>query len=316
MGHNHDHAHDHAHAHASGHASGHGHDHAAGANSRALALALALTLAFLAAEVAGAIAFSSLALLSDAAHMFTDGAALAVALVAARIATLAPDDRRSYGYRRFEVLAAAFNASLLLLAAAWITLEALRRLINPAEVAALGMFVVAVAGLVVNLIGLRILSAGRASTLNMKGAYLELWADAVGSVGVMLGAGLIWATGWPWIDPLVAIAIALWVLPRSWSLLSEAVQILMQGVPRGVDLAAIRARLGALEGVGGVHDLHVWSVAGDDVSLTAHVVLTQGTGHDDLRARAAAALAEAFGIHHITLQTEDQACAPSGARPA
>jgi cobalt-zinc-cadmium efflux system protein len=297
-----DHGHDDA---GRGHA---GHDHTAGANTRALGLTLGLTLAFLLAEVLGGWWFSSLALLSDAAHMFTDAAALAIALVAAKLGALAADDKRTYGYRRFEVLAAAVNASLLLVAAGWIVFESIRRLMHPEAVAPLGMLGVAVAGLVVNLIGMKILAAGRDESLNMKGAYLEVWADAIGSVGVIAGALLIWATGWLWVDPLVAVGIALWVLPRGWGLLREASHILMQGVPHGTDLARIRAALARIEGVASVHELHCWSVAGDDVSLTAHLVLA-GQGHEVVRARAVAVLAEDFGIQHVTLQIEDGACA-------
>ncbi|MEO8243424.1 MAG: cation diffusion facilitator family transporter [bacterium] len=297
MEHDHDHDHDHG-----------GHDHAKGASSRALAITLALTIGFLLAEVIGSWLFSSLALLSDAAHMFTDAAALAIAMTASRIATLAPDAKRTYGYRRFEVLAAAFNASLLVFAAGWILFESLRRLFSPVEVTPLGMFAIAAAGLVVNLIGMRVLSAGRDESLNMKGAYLEVWADAVGSIGVIAGAALIWLTSWTWIDPVIAVAIALWVLPRSWSLLSDSTHILMQGVPRGTDLSAIRNQLAGLDGVSGVHDLHCWSVSGDDVSLTAHLVLAPGAAHDALRGTAVRMLEQEFDIHHVTLQTEDQPC--------
>jgi cobalt-zinc-cadmium efflux system protein len=310
MAHDHDTGdHDHAsHAHA-GHAHpDHGHDHTAGAAPRALAIALALTAGFLLVEIVGAWWFSSLALLSDAAHMFTDCAALAIALAAARIGQLPPDTRRTFGYRRFEVLAAAFNATLLVLAAAWIFYESIRRLISPAEVEPLGMLVVAALGLIVNLIGMRVLTGQQNDSLNMKGAYLELWADALGSVGVIAGAVLIWLTGFGWIDPVVAIAIALWVLPRTWSLLSNATHILMQGVPRGTDLPAIRAQIAGVAGVAGVHDLHVWSVAGDDVSLTAHVVLGPGAAHETVRKLATTALEGRFGIRHVTLQTEDTPC--------
>ncbi|MEO6300459.1 MAG: cation diffusion facilitator family transporter [Paracoccaceae bacterium] len=301
---NRDHS-DHDHAH---HRHGHAHDHTAGAAPRALALALALTAGFLLVEILGAWFFVSLALLSDAAHMFTDCAALAIALAAAHIGQFAADERRTFGYRRFEVLAAAFNATLLVLAATWILYESVRRLITPTAVEPLGMLLVAVAGLVVNLIGMRVLSGQQGASLNMKGAYLEVWADALGSVGVIAGAVLIWLTGYSWIDPIVAVAIALWVLPRTWNLLSNATHILMQGVPPGIDLTAIRARIAGIAGVADVHDLHVWSVAGDDISLTAHVVLASGAAHDVVRTATLAALEGQFGIHHVTLQTEDIPC--------
>lgn len=294
----HDHHHDHRHD--------HHHDHAAGANARALGLALALTLGFLVVEITGAWAFSSLALLSDAAHMATDSAALAIALLASRIALRMPSDQRSYGDRRIEVLAAAFNALLLLFVAGWILIEAVYRLFAPVEVLSLGMFVIAVAGLGVNLIGMRILSVGRDQNLNMKGAYLELWADAVGSVGVIAGAAVIWLTGWHWVDPLVAVAIAVWVVPRSWGLLRAAGRILMQSVPRGFDLAALRGQILATSGVAGVHDLHLWTLAGDDATLTAHIVLQQGAAPAGVRS----ALMQIFSpkIQQVTLQFEESDC--------
>lgn len=294
----HDHHHDHRHD--------HHHDHAAGANARALGLALALTLGFLVVEITGAWAFSSLALLSDAAHMATDSAALAIALLASRIALRMPSDQRSYGDRRIEVLAAAFNALLLLFVAGWILIEAVYRLFAPVEVLSLGMFVIAVAGLGVNLIGMRILSVGRDQNLNMKGAYLELWADAVGSVGVIAGAVVIWLTDWRWVDPLVAVAIAVWVVPRSWGLLRAAGRILMQSVPRGFDLASLRTQILATSGVTGVHDLHLWTLAGDDATLTAHIVLQQGAAPATVRA----ALMQIFSpkIGQITLQFEESDC--------
>ncbi len=284
----------------------HHHDHAAGANARALTLALMLTFGFLVVEITGAWAFSSLALLSDAAHMATDSAALAIALLASRIALRAVSDQRSYGDRRVEVLAAAFNSLVLLMVAGGILVAAVYRLFAPAEVLSLGMFSIAVAGLVVNLIGMRILSAGRDQSLNMKGAYLELWADAVGSVGVILGAGAIWLTGWPWVDPLVAVAIAVWVVPRSWGLLRAAGRILMQSVPQGFDLAEVRGQILTTSGVAGVHDLHVWTLAGDDAHLTAHIVLQP----DATPSRVRAALARVFAskIDHVTLQFEQTDC--------
>jgi cobalt-zinc-cadmium efflux system protein len=172
----------------------------------------------------------------------------------------------------------------------------------------LGMFAIAATGLSVNLLGMWVLKGQEEDSLNMKGAYLELWADALGSLGVIVGAGLIWMTGLSWIDPVVAIGIALWVLPRTWSLLSNATHILMQGVPRGTDLAAIRSKIRSIAGVANVHDLHVWSVAGDDISLTAHAVLDPGTSHEAVRLTIATALLGHFGIQHVTIQTEDRAC--------
>lgn len=288
---------------------GHAHNHGAGANARSLSIALGLTATFLVAELVGAWLFNSLALLSDAAHMFTDATALAIALAAIRIGQRPADKRRTYGYRRFEILAAAFNAVLLFLVAGFVLYEGVQRFFAPPEVQSLGMLLVASAGLFVNLVAMRILAGGKDDSLNVKGAYLEVWADMLGSVGVIGAALLIWGTGWNWVDPVVAIAIGLWVLPRTWILLRDTTHILLQGVPRGIDLDAVRAAMRAQPGVADVHDLHIWSVAGDDASLTAHVVVSDGGDVDVVRVALAAMLEARFEIHHATIQPETAPCA-------
>ncbi len=305
-------SHDHAgHApEAGGAAGGHaGHNHGAGASSKRLALALGLTSTFLVAELVGAFVFGSLALLSDAAHMFTDSAALAIALAAVRIGQRPPDDQRTFGYRRFEILAAAFNAILLFAVAGYVTIEGIARFFDPRPVESLGMLAVATLGLIVNLIAMRILAGGKESSLNIKGAYLEVWADMLGSLGVIGAAVAIYLTGYNWIDPIVAIAIGLWVLPRTWVLLRDTTHILLQGVPRGFDLGAIRSAMGEVAGVAGVHDLHLWSVAGDDASLTAHVALAEGGDAEVVRRAVIDMLGSRFNILHATIQTESEACA-------
>lgn len=286
-----------------------GHNHGAGASTKRLAIALSLTSVFLVAELVGAFVFDSLALLSDAAHMFTDSAALAIALAAVKIGQRPPDDLRTFGYRRFEILAAAFNALLLFAVAGYVLYEGVSRFFDPKPVESIGMLAVATLGLIVNLISMRVLAGGKDDSLNVKGAYLEVWADMLGSLGVIAAAIAIYLTGYNWIDPIVAIGIGLWVLPRTWALLSDTTHILLQGVPRGFDLKAIRAAMGEVEGVAGVHDLHLWSVAGDDASLTAHVALADGSDAETTR-RAVTALLEArYQIHHATIQTESEPCA-------
>ena len=290
-------------------AGGHsGHNHGAGASTRRLAIALALTTAFLVAELVGAFVFDSLALLSDAAHMFTDSAALAIALAAVRIGQRPPDDQRTFGYRRFEILAAAFNAILLFAVAGYVLFEGVMRFFDPRPVESIGMLIVASVGLIVNLISMRILAGGKSDSLNVKGAYLEVWADMLGSLGVIGAAVAIYLTKLDWIDPMVAIAIGLWVLPRTWTLLSDTAHILLQGVPRGFDLKAIRAAMGSVEGVTGIHDLHLWSVAGDDASLTAHVAVIEGDQAEATRQAVVEMLEVRFGIHHATIQTESKPC--------
>lgn len=285
-----------------------GHNHGAGASTRRLAIALSLTSAFLVAELVGAFLFDSLALLSDAAHMFTDSAALAIALAAVKIGQRPPDDKRTFGYRRFEILAAAFNAILLFAVAGYVLIEGIGRFFDPKPVESVGMLTVATIGLVVNLISMRILAGGKDDSLNVKGAYLEVWADMLGSLGVIGAAVAIYLTGYNWIDPIVAIGIGLWVLPRTWVLLRDTTHILLQGVPRGFDLKAIRERMGQVPGVVGVHDLHLWSVAGDDASLTAHVAITDGGSSESTRRAVVGMLEAEFNIHHATIQTETEPC--------
>lgn len=285
-----------------------GHDHTAGANSKRLTIALAMTGTFLIAEVVGAIVFNSLALLSDAAHMLTDAAALAIALAAIKIGQRPADDVRTFGYRRFEILAAAFNALLLFAVAGYVLWEGIIRFFEPAEVQSTGMLIVATIGFVINLISMRLLASGKEASLNVKGAYLEVWADMLGSVGVIGGAVLIMFTGWDWVDPIIAIAIGLWVLPRTWTLLRDTARILLEGVPPGIKLEEVRNALAGLADVDDVHDLHVWSLSGDDVNASVHLAIAPHADTETIRIAAAQMLSERFEIGHATIQTERQAC--------
>ena len=283
---------------------GYAHDHTAGANAKMLRWALGLTSLYLIAEVVGGLVFNSLALLSDAAHMMTDVAALVIALLAIKLGGKAPDEKRTYGYRRFEILAAAFNAVLLFMIAIYVFVEAIKRFTSPQEVQSWGMMIVAAIGLVVNLISMRLLTAGRDKSFNVKGAYLEVWADMIGSIGVIAGALTIRFTGWTWVDPIVAVAIGLWVLPRTWVLLRDTTNVLLEGVPHGMRLSEVRGAIAALPGVADLHDLHIWSMSNDDVSSTVHVTLREGADADTVRASVAQLFADNFDIEHSTIQTE------------
>lgn len=291
---------------------GHAHNHAGGANSKMLAIALGLTTTFLIAELIGSFVFNSLALLSDAAHMFTDSAALAIALAAVKIGQRPADDARTFGYRRFEILAAAFNALLLFAVAGYVVYEGIARFFKPSEVESTGMLAVATVGLVINIIAMRLLAAGKNNSLNIKGAYLEVWADMLGSIGVIAGALVIMFTGWQWVDPLVAIGIGLWVLPRTWILLKDTAQILLEGVPRGVDLKEVRGAIAGVPGVAGVHDLHVWSLSSDDHSLSTHVQLAEGSDFEAVRTAVATLLNDRYEIAHATIQIEREVCGDNG----
>ena len=284
------------------------HDHGKGANERAMWFALFLTGGFMVAEVIGGLLTGSLALISDAAHMLTDTAALGIALFAIRMGRRAADARRTFGYARFEILAAAFNAAMLFVVAFYILYEAVERLRQPAEIQSVAMLVVAVIGLVVNFISMRLLSSGKDDSLNVKGAYLEVWSDMLGSLGVIGGALLIRFTGWTWIDPLIAVAIAMWVLPRTWTLLKESVNVLLEGVPEGVKLTEVERTLRGMAGVQDVHDLHVWAITSGKPSLSAHLLLNAGVDAEALRISVSGKLREQFGIRHSTLQCEFTPC--------
>ena len=333
MAHDHDHDHDHhdgadsAHSHLAGarvpaSAGGHGHaghHHGPGGHShvpseirheRPLWWALGLTATVLVAQVIGARLTNSLALLSDAAHMATDTLALAIALVAVRLARRPADAKRTYGYVRFEALGALANGSMLFVLAGYIQREAWHRFRAPVPVASMGMLVVAVLGLVCNLVSMRLLQAGSGESLNLKGAYLEVWSDMLGSLAVIVAALAIRFTGWLWVDPLLAVLIGLWVLPRTWVLVREALNVLMEGVPSGVDLAAVRADLGAHPQVAGVHDLHVWALASRTPALTAHVVVAEGGEGPAVRRALEHMLERRHRIVHVTLQMEAAGEAP------
>ena len=288
----------------------HGHSHAlpSSGNERSLRLALLLTGSFLVVEIVGGILTGSLALLSDAAHMFTDVAALAIALAAIRVAKRPADTRRTFGYHRFEILAAAFNALLLFAVAIYIVFEAWQRYRNPPEIASGGMLIVAIVGLVTNIIGLKLLGAGKDTSLNVKGAYLEVWSDLLGSIGVIVAALVIRFTGWTWVDSLVAVGIGLWVLPRTWVLLRESVNILLEGVPEGIDIEAVDKAMRQVTGVTDVHDLHIWALSSGKVSLTAHVVMAPSASHEALDMTLRKVLATRFSVRHTTLQIEARRC--------
>lgn len=273
-------------------------------------IALGLAGSFMLAEVVGGVLTGSLALISDAAHMLTDAMALAIALLAIRVGRRPADILRTYGYARFEILAAAFNALLLLGVAFYILYEAYKRLYEPAEIASLGMLAIAVVGLMVNLVAMRILTGHKDKSLNVKGAYLEVWADMLGSIGVIAGAGLIWLTGWEWVDSVVAVGIGFMVFPRTWVLLKECVNILLEGVPPGMSLAEVEQTIVAVPGVASVHDLHLWAITQSKASLSAHAVLAEGADAETVRRAIEAQLQQKFDLHHTTLQLERENCAP------
>jgi cobalt-zinc-cadmium efflux system protein len=291
---------------------GAGHSHGGGAaraSSRhkgRLVAALVLLATFLVVEVVTAFATHSLALLSDAGHMLTDVVGLAMALAAIHLADRAAGDhpRRTFGLYRLEILAALANAVLLVGVGAYVLVEAIRRLASPAEVLTGPMLVVAVLGLVVNIVAFALLRAGSRESLNVEGAYLEVAADALGSIGVIVAAVVLEVTDWAWIDPVIGIAIGLVILPRAWRLGGQAVRILVQAAPPGTDLAAMRDQLATIEGVVDVHDLHVWTLTSEMDVASAHLMVRVGTDAHGVLDQARELLRHGYAIEHATLQVE------------
>jgi cobalt-zinc-cadmium efflux system protein len=240
--------------------------------------------------------------------MLTDVAGLVLALAAMKFAERPPSPRRTYGYHRVEILAALTNALVLLGVAGYILLEAWQRFADPPSVAGPAVLAVAVVGLAVNVAGVFLLQSGSQSSLNIRGAYNEVLADAASSVGVIAGAGVITATGWYWVDPLVAVGIALFILPRTYSLLREAVQVLLEGAPGDVDMTALRAAMENVSGVKKVHDLHVWTLTSGVHALSAHAILQEGAGHEAVLTTLRHRVTHAFPISHVTVQLEEECC--------
>ena len=284
------------------------HDHG-GQGERGLRITLALTSIVLLAEVIGGWWFNSLALLSDAAHMGTDVFALMIALLAIRLSRRPADAKQTYGYVRGEALGAMINALLLLAVAGFIVWEAIERLLAPLPVTTVGMLGVAVLGLLVNLFGLYILGGSREQNLNLRAAYLEVLADAIGSVAVIVGALIMLATGWVLVDPIIAILIALWIAPRSLKLLASSLRVIMEGVPEHIELDQVRAALTGHPAIRDVHDLHIWSIESKVPALTAHLVVDlEQDSLDRLREDIADMLNTRFHIAHTTLQIEQRHC--------
>lgn len=271
---------------------------------RSLIWALLLTASYLVAEVIGAVVTGSLALLADAAHMLTDVGGLALALFAIWFASRPATPSKSFGYLRTEVLAAMANAAVLLLLTVYILYEAYQRFFEPPEVLSTPMLIVAVIGLGVNLVSMRILAAGSSESLNLRGAYFEVLADMLGSIGVIISALVIMFTGWTLADPIIGAAIGIFIVPRTWRLLSQAVHILLEGTPTGVDIPGMESALRVIPGVDDVHDLHVWTITSGLDSMSGHLVVAEGTDEQHVLRNARELLHDKFGIDHVTIQIE------------
>ena len=289
---------------------GHGHDHAtARSEDRSrLALVLAVTVSVVVVELVGAWLSGSLALLADAGHMLTDAAAVALALSASYVASLPATSRRTFGFHRAEILAALVNAVVLLVVCGYLAYEGVRRLLDPPEIDATAMLAFAVVGLVANLVSLFLLQARRNRSLNMRGAYLEVLSDLLGSGLVVVAALVVLGTGFLRADPIASLVVAALVLPRSVTLLRDAVEVLLETVPAHLDLDDVRDHLAKVPGVVDVHDLHAWTITSGMPVLSAHVAVTDDVlaarGVGELLDEFSACVAEHFDVDHATFQIE------------
>lgn len=287
-----------------------GHSHgprvgsAAAEHVRPLTIAFGLTATYMLVEVVGGLLTGSLALLSDAAHMATDVLGLGLALAAIQLNRRRRSAQRTYGLYRLEVLAAVINGLVLFGIGGYVLIEAARRFMDPPDVPGITVAVIAAVGFLINLIAFLLLRAGAKNSLNVRGAFLEVLADMLGSVGVIV-AGIVQATtGWAYADPLIAALIGLFVLPRTYRLMRQALRILLEAAPPGVDVAQAQERLLGLPGVTAVHDLHIWTVTDGIESASVHVVIAEDADWHDVLDSARDVLAREYGVTHATIQVE------------
>lgn len=293
----------------------HGHDHVPEVNTdseKRVRLAMILTGGFMVAEVIGGWLSGSLALLADAGHMLSDTASLALAWFAFRLGTRAPDRHRTYGYQRFQVLAAFVNGLTLLAIGVGIVIAAIQRLYVPIDVMAGPMLVIAGLGLIINIGVFVVLHRGDQGNLNLHGALLHVLGDLLGSAAAIVASLIIMVTGWNAADPILSVLAALLILRSAWKILRRSGHTLLEGTPEGIESHEIRRELEALEGVESLHDLHLWGLTPQDPLLSLHLVVHDDVDHEHVLRRASALLRERFGITHATLQVESESCLTGG----
>lgn len=293
----------HTHSHGSGSAA-HAHADPRSMNRRRLFIVLCLALGYAAIELVGGLLTGSLALLADSLHMVSDVAALALSLLAVWMASRPASGRRTFGNSRAEILAALANGVALAVIAVFITVHAIERFITPTDVEGEGVMVVASGGLVINLIGLWVLEGGRSDSLNVRGAWLHVLSDTLASVGVIAAGVGIWAFGWLWLDPAVSLVVSGLVLFSAWSLVREALDVLMETAPSHLDPEEIREALLSVRGVTSIHCLHVWTIGSSEVSLSSHLVIDPAQEAESLLHGVRSELADRFSIEHTTIQIE------------
>lgn len=273
-------------------------------NKKNLVIVLTLTGTYLVAEVIGGIVTKSLALLADAGHMLTDVGGLALALVAINMTQRAATAKRTYGYYRAEILAALTNAVVLIGISLYILYEAYQRFQDPPEVSSKGMLIIASIGLVINLIGMVILRKSSKESLNMKGAYFEVLSDMLTSIGVIIAGVIMLTTGWWYADPIISAGIGLFILPRTWILLKEAVGVLLEGTPADINLEELRSKIAEIPGVKTVHDLHAWTITSGYNAMSGHIVIEEGLSYNETLRLINDTITSNFKIAHTTIQLE------------
>ena len=284
----------------------HSHSESRSGQQKNLLIVLLMTGTFMVIEVVGGLLTGSFALLADAGHMLTDVAALGLSAFAMWMAARPSTPEKSYGYHRAEILAAVTNAVVLLLLAIWILYEAYRRVFEPPHVLGVPMLLIGLVGLAVNVASMKLLDHESASSLNVRSAYLEVLSDAISSVGVILGGVTIWLTGWFLIDPLLSSGISVFIVWRTWALLTQAVHVLMEGVPTRLDAKEVGQAMAGVPGVKGIHDLHIWTITSGLDALSAHVVVPVGEDRDAVLGRLQQLLRDRCGIDHVTLQIVEE----------
>jgi cobalt-zinc-cadmium efflux system protein len=299
MGHHHSHGHSHGH--------NHGHSHSHTNNKKALFWSFLLIASFMVVEVIGGFLTNSLALLSDAGHMLSDAAALGLSLFAMKLGERKATQSKTFGYKRFEIIAAALNGLTLILISIYIFYEAYHRLINPPEVQSMGMLTISVIGLIVNIIAAWILMSGdKDENLNVRSAFLHVLGDMLGSVGAITAALLIYFFGWGLADPIASIAVAILIIISGWRVTKESFHVLMEGTPAQIKVTEVKDALLKIPNVTNVHDIHVWSITSGVAMLSGHIAVAGEGFHDRVLHQAQELLHDDFGIEHSTLQVEGE----------
>lgn len=290
---------------------GHSHDHdhhSHHANKKVLAISFFLIFFFMLVEVVGGILTNSLALLSDAGHMLSDAGALGLSLFAFKFGEKAANKAKTYGYKRFEILAAFINGVTLIGISLYIFWEAYNRFLDPPGIASTGMLIVAIIGLIINLIVAWTMHSGgdTSENLNLRGAFLHVLGDLLGSVGAIVAALLIMLFGWNIADPIASVVVALLVLSSGWRVTKDSIHVLMEGKPNHIDMVKVKEKLIRIRGVKNIHDLHIWAITSDFPALSCHLVVTDGSDRDTILKQASDLLNKSFSIQHTTIQLEGE----------